>query len=242
MWRRWRLRQERSRGRDVRLWVRVWPGFWERGGLRDLQRGGAGEVLRLVYTAASFVPGYLRVGAEWTGTDYFSGADSCGRDLGWRIRFFYPLHQRGHRVKGAGAYASAAMEHSRNHEEAHEIGGGWSHFPLHLLEVFDAHACVQRWIGPAEIHHDFAAALLEGGEVRVCGIEDLADFIEAGRVAVEVESGYVIGGVFLWERDVAPEGLGEAFAKGGIGVGYDPAIPTAAAIVAGDFGADGPAR
>ncbi len=132
------------------------------------------------------------------------------------------------------------MEHAGHHEETEKIGSAGAHALLDGLVILHAHHGVQGGVGPAEIHQDLAATLLEAGEIGVGGIQYLVDSLEPGGVRIQIELVDVILRIGLAERHVAEEIHGEVCAGGGGAIVDDPGIPAAASALAGDFSADGP--
>src|SRR5258708_31436081 len=75
-----------------------------------------GKVHRIVDTARALVDGDFGPGAQRTGADGLPVDNACSRNRSRGFAIFDPMDQWCGAVEGPGAYASAAVEHARDHE------------------------------------------------------------------------------------------------------------------------------
>ncbi len=163
----------------------------------------AREVGGFVNAAGTFVAGHFRIGAEGAGAGDLAFFEVGGEDLFWGDSFFDPVHEGGEPVGVGAAGTARAVEHAGDHEESIEIAGGCGAEAFaDGFVVFNAGERVDLLVGPARVLDDFAAALFEGGEVGVPGVEVLGGFGGAGWVLVEIELGIGPGGAGRGIEDV----------------------------------------
>src|SRR5512143_985930 len=81
------------------------------------ERGGASwyradEIRGVVGTAAAFILGFLRVGAQWTGAIKQAVGGVAGEDQFRSLILFHPLFARAQRVEARRARAAGAVLHT----------------------------------------------------------------------------------------------------------------------------------
>lgn len=180
--------------------------------------------------------------AEGACADGFSAGDLAGLYGLGSDACFDPLDERGDGIEGVGAHAATTVEHAGDHEEAGEVRGGFPHSGGNLFVVFDGGPGIQLRIGPAEVHEEFPAALAEGGEVGVGGVDGLVDEVEARDVFVDVEGADGLGWIRTGGGDVAEELLGVVGPDAAaIGTANGLTEPAAGCTGDDDFGTNGPA-
>ena len=208
----------------------------------------AGEVRRVVDAARAFVAGDLGPGAQRARADGLPVHDARGSDRGRRFARFHPMHEGRDAIEGARPNATTAMEHAGDHEQAREFGRRRAHLCHYVLVVFEAHAGIELRVGPSEVHEQLAAALTEGGEIGIGGVENLASEGKVVIVLVDVKLLHRVGFSKAGQRragteDESNEAAGVAVPGALAGRCIDVlADPGALAVGSRGFGTHGPAR
>src|SRR6185369_17145955 len=139
-----------------------------------LIRISAHEVCGIVSATGTLPSRNLRIGTERSRSiDDCTRAVGCN-DLARRNPFLHPLFEGAQYVVGIWSRPTAAVSHSRSHEESEELFRFFrtTHFPGCRFVILEHIVRYRDGVGPAGVHQQLSTALLESGEIRIYGAHE----------------------------------------------------------------------